>query len=221
MTLVLAAKYSDGVMYCSDVAKYNEDNTYISINKVLQAPNTPIVRAITGVLPSINGENFLLEDISKYYASKYSFTKKNSKKSVLKTLNKYDINSWYFMYNFTIRGFRPNSVKECCNEYVFSWPEKNDFALLQNNSLFMNSKFQSCVAIGSGSYVSVREFLNNNYRSNMDENSVKSLLKNTFDIALIEDKKAFDLDNSRYLLHGRSLAKHTINGLEQILFEEA
>jgi len=222
MTLILATKYSDGVMYCYDTAAYDENQSIFNVNKVLQAKNTPIVRGISGVLPSIDSEDFLLNDISKFYNAKwYNSSKNNSMKTILKTVNKYGMGSLYFIYNYTMSGFKSDFVKECGNEYIFSWPQKNNFMLLNVNSLFMSAESKSCIAIGSGAYMPVKEFLYTNSNPDMDESLAISTLTKAFDIALVEDKKAFNLDNSHRLLCGKALAKHTIKGLEQILFESA
>jgi 20S proteasome alpha/beta subunit len=222
MTVIIAAKYCDGVMYQYDTLGVDfETGVKGSFNKVLQAENTPIVRGVSGSVPGLEKinplsyEKFILKDISDLYARKIA-----PEKVMLRVTTKY--RNMPFSLKNIISSFKKNYFKNsryCFNSYIFSWPEENVFELYSVSSLLMEASSVNYAAIGSGAYSSVKKFLSDNYSKNMSEASIRDLLNQTFELSLAERKIQLLSGNTTSELLGKAVARHTKNGLEQLLFE--
>jgi hypothetical protein len=209
MTIVMAAKYDRGVMYCSDMAAYDVDTDQRSMMmKVKKAPNTPIVRAVSG---TIDNENWLLDDITKYYND----GKREPVQTVLKTLNACGIGSWKTNYEWIRSGFKFKSIKYLGNSYIFSFSDGKDVRMYKANPLERQMVMMDFAMIGSGSCEALKSFMEKSYVPNMDEIHLKDVLNSALEISFLEQKKS---NPKRHLL-GKGMAKHTANGLEQMVID--
>lgn len=220
MTVIIAAKYRDGVMYQYDTVGYDsKTGAKSSINKVLQADNTPIVRGMSGSAPGLekinplSHEKFILGDISDLYARKIA-----PEKVMLRVVTKYR-NMPFGLKNF-ISSFKKNhfeNSKYCLNNYIFSWPEKDVFELYTINSLLREVSSVNYAIIGSGAYLPVKQFLSNNYSEMMSESRTREFLDEAFGMVL--EHNCIDVSEDHRSILGKAVARHTKNGLEQLLFE--
>jgi len=216
MTVILAAKYDTGVMYCYDTLCRDDDGSTRPAHKVMPVSRTPIVRSISGWVPDEIGDRFLLDEISREYDLIHDV-----ESSIMRAVGKYIPVSDFFQETF--QKYLLNSktmLHPYSNKYIFSWESKKEMRLYFVDSFNNQHSYKDYAAIGVGAYDVVKEFLGNNHDSRMGTQDVIEMLEYAFDISLSENKRLVADGFSKNLLAGKAIAKHTSRGLKQLLFEK-
>jgi hypothetical protein len=231
LTIIIAAKYQDGVMYCYDSAAYCMLTDKLTVsNKVVEVPYANIALGIAGT--TYSDYDFVIELYSKYANMK----KPSQAKAIQNVMKDLWRNARKGELGAQTKKFEDRCVEymyartQAKNQYLFSFWEKdcpwlsyvgkwilkvnegrkkgenkyNAFVEMENNC--------DHYIIGNGDCKNARKLLEKEHSNFLNEKKMKELLVQTL-------KTSFSYNHLRkYKLQGKVLSKHTKSGLELLTF---